>query len=122
MGNEENVIKKTVEQPGEGPSEEHFNDADSKAEVIEQMECQVRLAVQRFGGGKTLQQLTAEERNNVLMQWSDSDYSEAFRAVIEDLRAKCKPGEHVNYEKITFDDILAKEAELKESGKFRRNI
>jgi hypothetical protein len=92
-----------------------------REEMLKQAECQYRLAVDYYKEINKLEDVDEIPRNDILNAWSDSDYSESFRALVTEMQAELKKGESIDYLTITLEQVREMEKKLKEAGKFKRN-
>jgi NADPH-dependent glutamate synthase beta subunit-like oxidoreductase len=116
MSNEENM---NIENSSEPSPEEKKR---QRLEMIKQAECQIRLAQDYYLRlHPEVSDIGTITMNTILEEWSDSDYSEAFRALLNELGMELKDGEKIDYDHITLEQVDVELEKLIKTNSLKRN-
>jgi len=90
--------------------------------MLQQAECQIRLAKDYYlRNHPGISDINTITMNTILDEWSDSDYSEAFRALLNELNDGLKEGEKIDYDNITLEQVDAELDKLVRTNSLKRN-
>ncbi|MEI6396969.1 MAG: hypothetical protein WCO48_02780 [Candidatus Taylorbacteria bacterium] len=75
-------------------------------EMALQAECQMRLAVEEFGNGKAVEDMTGDEKNDVMNLWTHTGYSAVWRELVDKMKSESPEGSTMDYSRITLDQVI----------------
>lgn len=74
-----------------------------KEDMQKYAQCQKRLVIELFRSDKKDQEFQDGELTELFIKWTDSGYSKACRALVDEMKGKLLKGETLNYDQITLD-------------------